>query len=104
MADAGPANTPLIGIQAPLGFDRRRQPATDSIVTQFATPARYVVMFGASHAPQPSVPPVEFARQEEGMPSRRSHMMGEATASRRAPLEIGDRPRRRNQWPPLPAS
>jgi hypothetical protein len=59
VACAAPSSTPSLGIQAPSGTGRRRQPAADSIVTQFAALARYVVAFGASHRPQPSIPRVD---------------------------------------------
>lgn len=64
-ADRGRA-LPL-GIQAPLGSDCRRQPATDAVATKFAALARCVRAFGASHGLSlPSL--VGFARQGEGMP------------------------------------
>ena len=105
LACAGPASAASIGIQALSGIDRRREPAADSIVSQFAALARYVVAFGAGHGHQPPALGWIRAAGRGQMPSARSHMRGEATASRRAPpAEIVDRPRSRNQWPPPPAS
>src|SRR5436190_1128765 len=52
VACAAPSST--LGIQAPSGIDRRRQPAADSIVTQLVALARYFVALGAGHRPQPS--------------------------------------------------
>ena len=85
VARAGPASTASMGIQAPSGIDRRREPAADSIVTQFAALARYVVALGAGHGPHlPSL--TRFARRKRGRPSGRSHMMGEAdTTDERRP-------------------
>ena len=65
VACAGPGRTLSLDIQAPSGFDCRRQPAAYAVATKFAALARCLDAFGASHGLNlPSL--VGFARQGEG--------------------------------------